>query len=412
MDCIVKELPNGLRTAYVTDNFKDICHIALTVGAGSSNETLQHNGMAHFIEHTLFKGTKKRKAFHILSRIDSVGGELNAFTTKEETCIYISVHNFYLERALELLSDLFYNSIFPEEELEKEKEVIKDEIKMYFDAPSEQIYDDFETMIFKNHPLGFNILGSEQSLNNIKRKDVLNFIKIHYTTNNIVLSASTPSGEKRFNELVNKYFNRKKITTNSTISTKEKILRKPNHSILQRSVTQSHCVLGSFAYKRNDAKRTALVVLNNLLGGPGMNSRLNLNIREKYGFTYQIESAYQAYQSTGVFSIYFSTEFNKKEKTQRLIEKELMQLCQKPLSKTQLDAVKRQFIGQLTLSQENVLNIVLGIGKSVLCYNKVDSFNDVITRINKLTPELMMQVANEVMHPDKLSSLNYINTNV
>lgn len=407
MEITPKVLNNGLRICYIPQSFNNICHVALTIGVGTRHEKTEHNGMAHYIEHTIFKGTKKRKPFHILSRIDSVGGELNAFTTKEETCIYISVHNNYLERAVELLSDLFFSATFPEKEIIKEKEVIKDEIQMYLDTPSEQIYDDFEEFIFKKHPLGLSILGSHKSLDNIKRKDVLNFIKEHYVPSNAVLSASTPSGEIHFNKIAQKYFSK---NVNKTDNTKNnyRINKTTINKSISRNVVQAHSVIGNFAYARNNPRRTSLVLLNNLLGGPGMNSRLNLNIREKYGFTYQIDSSYQTYTETGIFSIYFSTDFSKKERTEELIYKELNLLCKKKLSSNQLNAAKRQFIGQLTLSRENVLNMVLGAGKSVLYKGYVESFNDVIKRIDKISSTEIIETANQIFEPKKLSVLNYV----
>lgn len=407
MDSFLKEMNNGLKTVFIPQSFNNICHVALTIGVGTRHENPEHNGMAHYIEHTIFKGTKKRKAFHILSRIDSVGGELNAFTTKEETCLYVSVHNDYLERAIELLSDLYFNATFPENEIIKEKEVIKDEIQMYLDTPSEQIYDDFEELLFKKHPLSLSILGNHKTLDNIKRKDVLAFIKKHYTAKNTVLSASTPSGEKEFNRLAEKYFNKKTESGSPSIS-KIKLDKKIINKNINRNVVQAHTVIGNFAYSRNDNKRTALVLLNNLLGGPGMNSRLNLNIREKYGFTYQIDSSYQTYSETGVFSIYFSTDFSKKERTEELIYKELSILCNKKLSTTQLNAAKRQFIGQISLSRENVLSMVLGAGKSVLYKGKVEPFSEVITRIEKVTASEILDTANFIFEPKRLSKLNYI----
>lgn len=409
MEYVINEYSNGIRSVFVPESFNNICHVALTIKVGTTQETPETNGMAHFIEHTLFKGTQKRKAYHILSRIDSVGGELNAFTTKEETCLYISVHNNYLERAFELLSDIFYNSLFPEEELLKEKEVIKDEIRMYLDTPSEQIYDDFEQLIFKNHPLGLGILGTEQTVNNIKRKDVLNFYNRYYTTKNLVISGSTPSGVNAFKAMIEKYFSIPKKTQRTIHAKKShRIVKRTFQSDVVRAVNQAHCIMGSFAYKRDNPKRTALVLLNNLLGGQGMNSLLNLNIREKYGYTYQIESAYQAYTQTGIFSIYYSTELNRKEKTHQLILNELNKLSKNKLSITRLHAAKRQYIGQLTLSRENVLSLVLGAGKSLLHRNKVDTFDEILKRIETVTAQQLLETANEIFDTKQLCVLNYL----
>jgi predicted Zn-dependent peptidase len=278
---------------------------------------------------------------------------------------------------------------------------------MYLDTPSEQIYDDFEEIIFKEHPLGLSILGSHKTLDNIKRKDVLNFIKEHYIPSNAVLSASTPSGEIHFNKLAQKYFG-KNITNTVNKNTTYKINKSIINKNINRNVVQAHTVIGNFAFARNNSKRTSLVLLNNLLGGPGMNSRLNLNIREKYGFTYQIDSSYQTYTETGIFSIYYSTDFSKKERTEELIYKELNILCKKKLSLNQLNAAKRQFIGQLTLSRENVLNMVLGAGKSVLYKGHVESFSDVIKRIDKISSSEILETANQIFEPKKLSVLNYV----
>jgi len=403
---IIKELPNGLRHIHIPSN-TGIVHVGLNINAGTRNENNKHNGLAHFIEHILFKGTTTRKTFHILNRIDSVGGELNAYTTKEETCIYASCQLQYLERSLELLSDIAFNSIFPEKEILKEKDVIADEIASYLDSPSEQIFDDFEEIFFGEHPLAKNILGTVETLENIKRSDVLAFVKKYYVPHNMVLSTYGNIKADELEKLILKYFgqrigSKKNIKTNF-INTK----LKPFNKVVKKKTNQAHVIIGSPAPDSFDKQRHACSLLNNIFGGPAMNSRLNLNVREKYGFAYNLDSNYTSYTDSGLFTVYFGTEQKHVQKILTLIEKEMKKLTDVRISENNLLSAKRQLIGNIALAQENKCALTLGLGKSLLVHNKVDTLSTVYKQIEKITTTDILEIANNIFDKNKISSLIY-----
>ncbi|MGB0178028.1 MAG: M16 family metallopeptidase, partial [Owenweeksia sp.] len=302
----VFELPNGIRFVHRFAN-RPVGHCGLMIKAGSRDESPETEGLAHFIEHILFKGTQKRKAYHILSRMEDVGGELNAYTTKEDTVIYASFLGNDYQRAMELIFDIGFNSVFPEKELVKEKEVIIDEINSYKDSPSELIFDDFETMLFPKHSLGMNILGTPETVRSFTREDVLDFLSRSYGTNQMVFSYVGNIKAPRILASL------KKLTENiparsSSLQRTAPLPYRKDYVQSERPVFQNHVITGNRAYAADDDRSRTLHLLNNLLGGPGMNSRLNLNIREKYGFTYNIESFYTPYSDTGVFGIYAGTD--------------------------------------------------------------------------------------------------------
>jgi len=396
-------LQNGIRVVHkATKN--DVAHCGFVINTGSRDEKRSESGIAHFIEHAIFKGTKKRKAFHILNRIDNVGGEINAYTTKESTSIYASFTKNYLDRATELLTDILFNSTYPEKELEKEKDVIIDEIYSYQDTPFEQIYDDFEALIFKNHPLEMNILGTVDSVKKITRENILSFITANYATNEIVFSIVGDFSLGEIQKVIHKYLEpipvknipkkREKFTSYST----------KNH-IVEKDVQQTHCIIGNIAYSDHHKNKSAFILLNNILGGPAMNSRLNMGIREKYGFAYNIESNYTTYSDTGLFNLYLGTDSKHIEKSIHLVHKELKKLRNQKLSPTQLSKSKQQLIGQITLSEENNCNTMLGMGKSLLLYNKIDDISTVHKKINALTATELQDIANEIFNEQNLSSL-------
>jgi predicted Zn-dependent peptidase len=385
-----------------------VSHCGLMVETGSRDESEDENGLAHMIEHLIFKGTKKRKTWHILSRIENVGGELNAYTTKEETAVYASFLSPYYERTLELFADVAFNSVFPEKEVEKEKAVIIDEINSYNDSPSELIFDDFEDLIFAGHPLGRNILGTEDKLLNYTREDILKFAKQHYSIQNIVLASV---GDINFNKLVKltkKYFENVEPSANIT---KRKPFNKykPTEKIIKKDSFLSHLIVGTTAYSRLDIKKPVMMLLNNLLGGPAMNSRLNIGIREKYGFAYQIESYYQPYSDTGVFSVYMGTDRKYITKGRELILKELKKLRNKKVGTLQLHRAKNQFIGQMAISYENPLNEMLGMAKAHLYKNKIKTFEENVSIIGNITAEQLQTAANDTFNPNKISTLIYEN---
>ena len=399
------QLDNGIRIIHKKTS-SGVAHCGLIIKGGSRNESEEEQGLAHFIEHVIFKGTSKRKAYHILSRMEDVGGELNAFTTKEETRIYTSFMPEYYNRALELLSDITFNSTFPKKELEKEKIVVLDEINYYKDNPSELIFDEFEEQIFSNHSLGKNILGTPKHIQSFDKTMIENFIHKNYLTHEIIISSVgnisidklVKSVEKQFSHLPKSHILREEIPFSNY---------KKEERLITRKGFQAHCILGTEAYGINHSKKTALILLNNILGGPGMNSRLNLAIREKYGFTYSIESNYTPYSDTGIFSIYLASDNDKIQRSIKLTKKELTKFCQKPLGTLQLKKAKQQLIGQIAIGQESEVNLMLAMGKSMLLYNKVDTFESVKNKIEAIKSDQLLEVANEVFNLDNLSSLIY-----
>ena len=400
-------LSNKLTVLYLHYPDSLVTHCGLMMKAGTRDEEKGKDGLAHFIEHCLFKGTKHRKSFHILNRLEVIGGELNAYTTKEETCLHASVMNRYFERAIELIADVAYNSIFPEKEIEKEKEVITDEIRSYQDNPYEQIFDDFETQIFKGHTLGHNILGTEESIRKFKRKDLLKYVRDLYDPSNMIFAVSGNIGMEEVMRLTEKYLGCKKHVK---FSEKRIPFRKiASKKVLQdRSVSQVHYMMGRVAPGLNDPRRIPLKLFNNLLGGPGMNSRLNLNIREKHGYTYTIESGYQTYSDSGVFHIYFATDEKHYEKTLKLLDKELQYLMDKQLGATVFKQYKEQLLGQIQLVQENRINVLLSLAKSQLNLGKIIPLKAINEQIKSITALEIMNLAHEILDENKRSELVYL----
>ncbi|MFA8449683.1 MAG: M16 family metallopeptidase [Bacteroidales bacterium] len=398
-------LKNGIRIVHKAVESK-VGHCGVFINTGSRDEESDEGGMAHFIEHVIFKGTQKRKAFHVLNRLESVGGDLNAFTTKEETCVYASFLTEYYSRTLELFSDILFHSTFPEREIEKEKDVVVDEIYSYKDSPSEEIFDEFEDLIFKGHSLGRNILGTKTEVKKISRSKVVDFIRQHYNTESMVIASVGNIPFAKLIKQIEKYFSdishsSNSISRNPFTNYKARMIEKDRNSYL------SHCIIGNEAYHRSHSKKNTLVLLNNILGGPGLNSRLNLAVREKYGFTYSIESNYQPYSDTGVFCIYLGTDPVYLKKSVNLVKQELLKLKNKQLGSLQLSGAKKQFYGQLAVSFESNLNEMLSIGKSHLLYEEVDSIESVHKKIEKITSSNLLEVANDVFNSDDLSLLTY-----
>lgn len=378
----------------------------LIIGVGSRDESPEEEGIAHFIEHVIFKGTEKRKAYHILSRIEDVGGELNAYTTKEDTCIYASFLPKDYERTLELFADIVFHSVFPEKEIWKEREVVVDEINSYKDSPGELIFDDFEELIYQNESIGRNILGSEEAVKRIKRENILNFVKRNYQPSRMVISSIGDLPFEKLIRWVEKYF--------GEIEGKEEQLfrQKPNVYLPQvkevmMDTYQNHCIIGNIAYDYMQDKRLALSLLVNILGGAGMNSRLNLNIREKYGLVYNVESVYTPYSDTGVFTTYFGCDAKDLDRCIQLCRLEMQKLCEMTLGQNQLKKAKMQMIGQMTLASENYETQMLSIGKSFLIYGKVDELKRICEEVETLQADLLQQVAQEILAEQQQSVLIY-----
>ena len=382
-----------------------VTHCGLMIKAGARDEPVSKTGLAHFIEHILFKGTRKRKAYHILNSLEIIGGELNAYTTKEETCIHASVMNRYTDRATELISDIIYNSTFPVKELEKEKKVIIDEIHAYEDMPYEQIFEDFEAILFNNHPLGNSILGKEQHIKSYSQKDVLKFIKGAYNEKNMVWVMAGPASESEVLKQANRFFT--KIKFNGIINRLKPITNRQKSVVFKKPNSQYHFIAGKRAYPFTHSNRFTLILLNNILGGPGMNSRLSMNIREKYGYTYTIESGYHALSDTGIFHIYFATEQQYFEKVKKLVFQEIEKMMNEKMSERRLNQYKQQLIGQITMSQENKLNVMLALAKNSLYFSKILSLEEIIEKINNISISQYEKVGLDILNSKNMSTLIY-----
>ncbi len=409
MDYQYSQLPNGLRVIHkqVPAN---VAHLGVIIDAGTRDELPHQNGLAHLIEHMVFKGTQKRKAFHILSRLENVGGELNAYTSKEETCVYASFLHAHYPRAMELFADIITQSTYPDKELEKEKDVVIDEINSYKDNPSELIFDEFETLFFGNHPIGRNILGTPESVKQLQRPDIMEFLHRNYQPQHMVISSVGNISLDRLILLINKYFG-------SLSGNENRAPRSPFDAYQPASRTEAlsnfqvHCIIGAPAYSVFDERKTALALLINILGGPGMNSRLNLNVREKYGYCYNIEAHYHPYSGGEYFNIYMGTDVEYLEKTMKLVLKELNLMRTTRLGTLQLHRAKQQIAGQLAIALESNAGEMLTMGKSHLFFEHVDSYNQVMERVKTLTDVRLLEVANEIFDTSQLSKLTFVPQN-
>ena len=405
MEYFLSQLPNGIR---VVHQYVDspVAHCGIIINTGSRDEALQEQGLAHFIEHTIFKGTRKRKSFHILSRLEDVGGELNAYTTKEETAIHASFLAEYYERTMELFSDILINSTFPDQELKKEKDVIIDEINSYNDSPSELIFDEFEELIFEGHPIGRNILGTPDNVRAFTREDIRQFMARNYNTDQIVICSVGNITGKRFSHLAQRYFSHFPGNDRS-FSRPKFVSNSAKTKTVEKETFQSHCLIGGLAYDVFHADRIGLVLLNTILGGQSGNSRLNLALRERNGIAYNLESSYTAYSDTGTITIYFGTDPVNLEKAISLIKREILILQDRLLGDIQISKAKKQLVGQLAMSQENHEDLMLTLGKSFLTYNKMDGLDIIYRKINAITPSQIRNIANEILDFEKLSMLIY-----
>ena len=398
-------LKNGLRIIHYPTN-SPVSYTGFAVHVGSRDEEIKEWGMAHFTEHMLFKGTSRRRSHHILNRMENVGGELNAFTSKEETIVYAVCMNEHTQRACDLLCDIVCDSIFPENEIEKEVDVIIDEIGSYKDNPPEHIYDEFENKLFAGHDLGHNILGEEETLESFDSSMGQNFTHKWYTPENMVFFSV---GQTPFNKIVS-YVEKSFKSDFPTIAKKQRVA--PNEITTfylreDQDTHQSHVIIGSRAFNLFDSRRTHLSLLNNILGGPGMNSRLNISLREKRGLVYHVESNFTPYTDTGVFNVYFGSESGRREKCIELIHKELKNLRNTSLTSAQLQRAKDQIKGQTGISSDNKENIAMGMSKSFLHFNKYDALADIYTKIDSITASDLLETAQIIFDPNNLSTLIY-----
>ncbi|MCD7963152.1 MAG: insulinase family protein [Rikenellaceae bacterium] len=388
------ELPNGIRCVHHQVK-SPVSYCGLVIGTGSRDEQEDEHGLAHLLEHCLFKGTHKRKAYHINNRLENLGGELNAYTTKEETIIHATTLKTDYSKAAELIADIVFNSTFPEKEIEKEKEIVRDEINSYKDSPSERIFDEYEDLLFAGSSLGHNILGTEKSVAKLNSDSLRKFVKNTYNTDNIVFSSVNGFGEKKFNEICIKYLSG--INVNTSNHKREKF---NNNNFfkkkLNRETHQAHCILGGNAFDVYDERRITLALLINLIGGSSSNSILNTVVREKAGLSYNIEAGYTPLSDTGIFTIYFSTEDIYTDHCVELIHTELKKITSGNLTERKLSAAKKQFLGQLYISNENNEGLMIGSGRSVLIYDEVHSMEDIAQKIRDITLKDINDVANEI----------------
>ena len=398
-------LENGLQCAFQAQR-SSVAHVVVAVRAGARDELDHQQGLAHFLEHNLFKGTSKRKAYHILSRLDDVGGELNAYTTKEETIIHASFLKTDFRRALELLYDVLANSTFPEKELEKEKEVIKDEISSYKDAPGESIFDDFEDHIFRGDPLGRNILGTPESVDGLSRADILEFQSRTYTADRIKLAVVGPFGSERVERTVAELFAGFQFAHSNWENT-FKGEGQPGRVVENLAQFQDHYMMGWRTCGIHGHDRRSLSLLNNILGGPAMNSRLGLNIREKHGIAYNIESYLNLYSDVGMMGIYLGCDPQQTEKAAALVAREVAKLRETKLGTLQMSKAKKQFLGQMAMSEDNGLNSAVGAARALLHFGRVNDFETVASKIQAITAQQLQDIANAYLVPDKAFELIY-----
>ena len=399
-------LSSGLKCVFSSVK-APVAYCALGVAAGSRMEPRRLHGLAHLTEHMIFKGTQRRSAFQINNRLERLGGELNAYTTKEELVAHATVLKEDLAKALELLADIFFYPIFPAHELAKEKEVIADEISACRESPSELIFDEFDQLLFDGHPLSAPILGARASLSLVKSSDLFDFLSKYFVPSQMVLSVVANISERQMQRLAQRYFD---------LASFPFIAPPPFHGVLpppfsiekHRRTHQTHYLTGVRAYPYTNPKRIPLSLLINLLGGPSPNARLNLLLREKHGLVYNVEASYTPYSDLGVSGIYFGSDKGDWKRCTELIRIELDKFCQTPLSYRQLQSAKKQLIGQLTISADNAEAKCLSQMKSVMVFGKVESHEQLADRIQAITPQEIMEISQELFAPEVMSTLLYI----
>lgn len=432
-------LDNGLRIIHLPSDSK-VVYCGYQINAGTRNEEPGEEGLAHFCEHVTFKGTERRKAWHILNCLESVGGDLNAYTNKEGTVYYSAILKEHIARAVNLLTDIVFHSVYPQAEIDKEVEVICDEIESYNDSPAELIYDEFENIIFKGSPLGHNILGTAERVRSFKTEDALRFTRKLYRPDNAIFFAYGDIDFKKLVRLLQRAladdesvvnlaeeklpqisqitqisWNENSIAEEKSVSSVKSVGPKNYPSVgdgiagqtivMQKNTHQAHVMIGTRAYDVNDSRRMPLYLLNNMLGGPGMNAKLNLALREHNGLVYTVESTMVAYGDTGIWSIYFGCDEHDVKRCLRLVRKELDKFMQKPLSEAQLKAAKKQIKGQVGVACDNRENFALDFGKSFLHYGWEKNVDRLYEQVDEITAEQIQAVAQELFDKDRLTTL-------
>ncbi len=399
-------LANGLRIIH-RDAPSEISHCGIVLNTGSRDEYPEEAGMAHFVEHMLFKGTHRRRAHHIASRMESVGGELNAYTTKEETFYYATFLGEYFPRAVELLADMLFHSQFSPLLIDREREVIIDEINSYRDAPSELIFDDFENMVFEGHELGHYILGVPETLNLFTRNQILRFLERQYQPSQMVFFSTGRIPFPKVVKQLEKYFS----IVPPTVKVKKRVAPSSSHmprkELLHKQTSQSHVMLGMPTLSMHHPQRHALLLLNNILGGDSLNSRLNASLREKHGLVYHVESNVTLYSDTGLFTIYFAGDPKQRERSIRLVRKEISRLLEKKLTPMQLNLAKRQWKGQLGIVAEQTENYTLAMARQFLHTGRKLSQEELFTHIDAITPD-EIEATSHYLFDQELSELSYL----
>jgi len=401
----IKTLSNGI-TIIHKEITSEAAYCGIVINTGTRDEDENQLGIAHFTEHLLFKGTKKRKSFQILNRIDNIGGEVDAFTSKEDTCVYVAFLYQYYERAVEFLNEIIFESNFPNEELIKEREVIISEIESYEDNPAEFIFDDFENRLFPDHSLGFNILGNKKQLKKYKSSDINNFVATKYNTDQMFFCSI---GNIKFEKLIKyceKYLGQNLLNVRNfkriNFNNKTKF-----NQIVNKKTHQSHCIIGNYAYSLYDSKRIYLMLLCHYLAGSGMNAKLISELREKRGLCYNIEANYTPFEDSGNFNIYFGVNKENTDYTTQIILKELNNLKTKQLGTLNLHKLKKQYISQLIFSVESISNMLYTIGKSFSIYGQIEDIKTSIKKIEQVNSNKLLEVANEIFDFDSFVTLIY-----
>ena len=418
-------LDNGLRIIHLPSDSK-VVYCGYQINAGTRDEQPGEEGLAHFCEHVTFKGTERRKAWHILNCLESVGGDLNAYTNKEGTVYYAAILKEHIARAVDLLSDIVFHSVYPQAEIDKEVEVICDEIESYNDSPAELIYDEFENILFKGSPLGHNILGTAEQVRAFKTEDALRFTRKFYRPGNAIFFTYGDIDFKRLVRLLEKASDVKRDLSEGRREKREEANGLTKHHaqisnfnvqsndaeniegqtiVMQKNTHQAHVMTGTRAYDVHDDRRMPLYLLNNILGGPGMNAKLNLALREHNGLVYTVESTMVAYGNTGIWSIYFGCDEHDVKRCLRLVRRELNKLMEKPLSEAQLRAAKKQIKGQIGVACDNRENFALDFGKSFLHYGWEKNVDKLYEQVDEITAEQMQAVAKELFDKNRLTTL-------
>ena len=400
-------LDNGIRVAFKPNPHSHIVHCGYIIDVGSRDEQPGQEGLAHFWEHMVFKGTSRRNSYQIINSLESVGGELNAYTTKEKICFYASVLDQYFPKAVDLLTDITFGSTFPKKQLEVERGVILEEMSLYEDTPEDALQDVFDEVLFGKHPLGNNILGSRESVRSFTREDMLKFVTQNLRSEQIVFSIVGNLPLKKVKYYAEKYIAQLPILSGRKIRTPfEKY--EPKSVKYEKPITQAHCAIGGLAYPIKHKNQLEFFILMNLLAGPAMNSRLNMALREKNGLVYAIEGAYQPYSDTASMGIFFATEPNQINRAIRLVMKEIKKLREQPLGVMQLHKAKAQIKGQMAMSEENSGGFMLMMGRNLLEIGKIENIDDIFRRVDNITAEKLIDIANETLEPGILSIVNVV----